>query len=198
MDRIRLLFKLADQETKNGNYQKAIDSYKEIADLADGDIRTEHIANWGMGEIYLNNKEYGKAKLYLNKAVTLDPTEASYRYLLGCAYTYTNEIDEALYHLKKAVELDDTEDIYWNQLGWVMGYNRDFNTGVEYLKKALQINSGNTKTLKDICILYGKNKKWGEAIVCIEEAIRKNPEKEFTDIKKDLEFFKSEFERLST
>ena len=197
MDRIRRLFETADQETMKGNHSKAVEAYKEILRLAENDKRTQHIAHWGIGDIYLNNKQYSKAEYHLKKAVQLDPDEPIYNYLLGCTYTYLQETDRAISHLEKATELDDSQDIYWGQPGWVYGYNRDIDKGIEYLKRALALNPINAKSLKDVCMLYAKNQKWSEALVCIEEAMEQDPDNsEIIRIKQDIEFFESEFKRL--
>ncbi len=45
MDKITKLFKIADQETKKGNYIKAIEAYKDILRLSKNDMRTQHIAH---------------------------------------------------------------------------------------------------------------------------------------------------------
>lgn len=197
MDKITKLFKIADQETEKGNYIKAIEAYKDILRLSKNDMRTQHIAHWGIGDIYLNSKQYNKAKYQLKKAVELDPNESIYHYLLGCTYTYLKEIEKALFHLERATTLDNTNDIYWGQLGWVYGYNRDIEKGIKYLKKSLAINSTNIKSLRDTCMLYSKDYRWSEALVCIEEAMEQDPDdSEIIRIKQYIEYFKSEFERL--
>ena len=78
MDRIVRLFKIVDQETKEGNHIKAVEAYKEILRLSENDKRTQHIAHWGIGDIYLNKKQYIKAKYHLKKAVQLGPYEPIY------------------------------------------------------------------------------------------------------------------------
>jgi len=198
MDKVSNLFKSADRETRNGNYPKAIEHYQEIIKLSQDDTKAQHLAYWGIGEIYLNNKQYDKAELYLIRAINLKPDEPIYHYLLGCTYTYINEIDKAIFHLEKAIALDDSQDVYWDQLGWVYGFNRDVNKGIQYLKKALKINPQNTRALRDICMLYTQIHKWHEALVCIEEALKYEPDnEELFRIREDIEYFKSEFERLS-
>ena len=198
MDKVTSLFNIAESATKDNNFSRAIESYKEILNLSQADIRTQHIANWGIGEIYLNNKEYKKAELYLKRAVDLNPNDANYHYLLGCTYTYKKEIEKSIYHLKKAVELNDSEEIYWNQLGWVLGFHKDINEGINCLKKSLKINPNFTKSLQDICVLYAKNGKFGEADICIDEAIKKDPRNdELVEIKRVVDHFKKEFDRLS-
>lgn len=192
------LFKIADYETKRGNHKKAIESYRQILKLSAPDSKAQHLSHWGIGDLYLNNKQYDKAEYHLKQALRLKQDEPIYHYLLGCTYTYMNKIDDAIIHLEKATTLDSSQDIYWGQLGWVVGYNRDTEKGIKYLKKALTINPCHSKSLQDICILYTKKHKWGEALVCIEEALKHEPSnKDIARIKEDVEFFRSEFERLS-
>ena len=198
MDEIRELFRIADEETNQGNFRKAIESYERALEISAPESSARHIAHWGIGDIYLNNRDYDKAEYHLKQAIRLKKDESTYHYLLGCTYTYTNEVAKAIRHLEKAISLDGTQDIYWGQLGWVVGYNRDTDKGIEYLKKSLSINPGSMKLLKDICILYAKKHKYGEALVCIEEALKQEPDNtDLQSIKSDVEFFRSEYERLT-
>ncbi|OVE78657.1 hypothetical protein BVY01_04820, partial [bacterium I07] len=83
MNDIGDLFEKAGYETKKGNVQKAIKLYKEILELSSGDLRSQHLALWGIGDIYLNQGQYAQAEHHLLKAVKLDPQQWMYRYLLG-------------------------------------------------------------------------------------------------------------------
>lgn len=192
------LFTLADHQTKSAKYQAAIKTYQQILDNSGMNSKAQHLAHWGIGEIHLNNKQYDKAELHLKQALELSPAEPIYHYLLGCTYRYVNNVEGALLHLQKAVDIDPTKEQYWAELGWVVGYNRDVNKGIEYLKKSLSINPKNTASLKDICMLYTKQHKWGEALVCIETALEHDPGNlDISRIKADVEHFRSEFQRLS-
>ncbi len=198
IDNIEELFRIAHNETRAGNLKKAVGLYKRIIELAKDDERAQHIAYWGIGEISLDDEQYAEAEYYLSKAIELAPYESSYHYLLGCTYSYTTEIDKSIKHLKNAVKLDGSMDIYWNQLGWIVGHHRNAEAGIEYLKKSLSINSKNINSYRDLCMLYTKSERFDEALVCIEEAIRLNPDNmELIRIKADIEFFKKEMERLS-
>lgn len=199
MDQIETLFREADRATRDNNFQAAIKAYEQIIEISKSDARAQHIAYWGIGEIYLNNKQYPEAESFLKKAIELAPDEADYHYLLGCTYTYMNKINLAIGHLEKAIELDDSKDIYWDQLGWVYGFNRDVDQGIKYLKRALNLNPSNTRSLRDICLLYTKKNKWNEALVCIEEAMEHDPyDIDILRIKKDIEHFQREFEKTSS
>jgi len=196
-EKIKELFQIANIETKKQNSSKAIKAYEDIIALSQDDIRTRHIAHWGAGDVFLNNHVFDKAEYHLKKAIELEPTEHSYHYLLGCTYTYTNNIEKAVYHLEKAISFDNSIDIYWGQLGWVVGYKIDTEKGIEYLKKALKLNPVSAKLLKDICMLFAKIHKFGEALVCIEEALSIAPDnQEILEIKNQIEFFKNQFKRF--
>lgn len=198
MDKIEKLLLLAADETKAGNYDKAIEAYEEVISMCTETEQAVHLAHWGIGEIYLDNHKYEKAKYHLNKAIELAPNEAGYHYLLGCTCRYTEEIDQSIHHLQKAVELDDSRDIFWCELGWVMGHFRDADKGIEYLKKAMKLNSSNAKTLTDMAMLYASQNKWNEALLCIEEAANHDPDnRQIIEIEERIHFFKNEFERLA-
>jgi tetratricopeptide (TPR) repeat protein len=196
-EQLKKLFTQADKETKRGNLQNAIKAYQEIVKISERDVRAKHIAFWGIGEIYLNAKEYEQAEYYLKEALKLAPDEPSYHYLLGCTYRYKNDIEKALKHLGRATEIDPACDIYWAELGWVYGYNQDIQKGIEYLKKALSINRSNLQALRDICMLYAKNYQFNEALVCIEEAIEQDPGNEgIQRIKEEIENFQKAFHKF--
>ena len=138
-NKIQELFETAEYHTKAGNSAKAIEAYKKVLKLKNIDDEATHLAHWGIGDIYLNLKNYKKAEYHLTKALELEPKQSYYHYLLGCTYTYKNHIEKAIYHLEKAVEIDDSIEIYWGQLGWVVGHKKDFKLGVKYLKCKLQV-----------------------------------------------------------
>ena len=199
MDKIAELFENAAHETKQSNIEKAIKLYKEAVSLSGKDKRVQHLAHWGMGEIYLNNNEYEKAEHHLLEAIALAPEEPYYHYLLGCTYTYLHEIDKAIEHLHKAIEFDDSKDIYWGQLGWLTGFNKDVDKGIQYLKKSLSINPENTRALRDICMLYAKSGKLEVAMVCVEEAQKHDPHnEEISEIREMLGTFKDGFNKSKT
>ncbi|OVE79268.1 hypothetical protein BVY01_02935 [bacterium I07] len=198
MNEIGILFEKADDETKNGNFQKAINLYQQILELSSEDIQSQHLAHWGIGDIYLNQGQYAHAEHHLKQAVELDPQQWRYRYLLGCTYTYMEEIEKAIIELQKTLTLNDSESIVWGQLGWVVGHNRDIDKGIEYLKRSLNLNPANTASLRDICMLYAQQLKFKEALVCIEEAEKWEPENpEIERIRRDIEIFQKHLKKNS-
>lgn len=176
MNELQILFEQASDATKCADFPAAIRAYQQIIGKSGVNSKAHHLAYWGIGEIHLNNGKYGEAKKYLKKALELSPDEPIYHYLLGCTYRYTDEIDASIRHLEKAVAIDPSVEQYWCELGYVVGYNRDGDKGIEYLKKSLSINPANAAALRDICMLYAKQHKWGEALVCIEEAAGHAPD----------------------
>ena len=198
MNDLKKLFEIADRETSAGHPKAAIQAYQRILEQSGLNSKAQHLAHWGIGDIHLNNKQYDKAEAHLKKAVELKPDEPIYHYLLGCTYRYINNVEGALHHLRKAVDLEPGREQFWGELGWVVGFNQDTAKGIQYLKRSLAINPANPNSLRDICMLYVKIRKWAEAQVCIEEALKHDPDNPLIrQIEKDVEFFRSEFDRLS-
>jgi tetratricopeptide (TPR) repeat protein len=194
MDRISPLFEQASQNTIAGNFQAAINAYQDIMDLTAESEQAYHLSCWGIGEIYLNNRQISEAVFFLSKAVELAPRQAHYQYLLGCAFTYENSIDRAIYHLEFAIDLDDSIWQYWNQLGWVVGFNKDVDQGIEFQKKALALNPQVAKPYRDLSVLYSQKQNWNAALLVIEEAIAAQPEDEENhQMKAQLENFRKGF-----
>ena len=197
MKDIKALFEQAAQATEAGHHQVAINAYQLILKQSEPASQAQHLACWGIGEIHLNNKQYDKAESFLKQALELKPDEAIYHYLLGCTYRYVNKVKDAVFHLQRAVDLDPAGEQYWGELGWVIGFNQDVAKGIRLLKKALAINPANPGCLKDICMLYAKQGKWAEAQLCIEEAVKLDPDNaHIQQIEKEVAFFRSEFVRL--
>ncbi len=198
INRIGKLFQVANNETESGNYTRAIEAYHEIIDRYPEDERAVHMAYWGIGDIHLNNSAYEKAEYNFKKALELAPDQADYHYLLGCTYRYTEEIESSIHHLQRAVEIDDSKDIFWCELGWVVGHFRDPEKGIEHLKRAMSINPTNSKALTDMAMLYIGLKKWKEAQLCIEEAIKHDPyNNQIIEIQERLRFFADKLEKLT-
>jgi len=197
MSKIRHLFNSAAEATREGNHPQAIRIYEEILELAAPNSEARHLAHWGIGDIHLNRQELQKAENHLLKAIEIKPDEANYHYLLGCCYTYADRINEAIESLEKALEIKPDSDVMLGQLGWVIGHNVDVDKGIELCKKSLSVNPMNSGSLRDLCMLFCKQSKFGEALVCIEEAEKHNQtDPLIAEVRKKVEFFRKQFEGI--
>jgi tetratricopeptide (TPR) repeat protein len=194
---IRELFAKAGGEMKNGNVDLAIEIYDEILRVASPNSEAIHLAHWGIGDIHLNRKELTDAEFHFRCAIQLNPENADYHYLLGCCLTYAERIEEAIESLETALEFKPDNDVILGQLGWVVGHNVDVDQGIAFCKRALVANPSNSSALRDLCMLYARQMKFGEALVCIEEAEKHNPADPLIDeVRREIEFFRSSYEGL--
>lgn len=197
MSNIRNLFDSAAEATQVGNHSQAIKNYERILDLAPPNSESRHLAHWGIGDIHLNRKELRKAEGHFLKAIDIKPDEANYHYLLGCCYTYADRIDEAIERLEKALEFKPDSDVILGQLGWVIGHNVDSDKGIKLCKESLSVNPMNSGSLRDLCMLFCRQSKFGEALVCIEEAEKHNQtDPLIAAVREKVEFFRKEFDGI--
>ena len=70
----------------------ALSSYRHLLELAPNDLD----ALRGVGNIYYDFEEYGKAVEYYQKYLTFNPEDPRVRTDLGTMYLYTNDIDRAI------------------------------------------------------------------------------------------------------
>ena len=69
-----------------GNFDKAIETYKYILIRYDDSPIAIECANANLGDIYLTLRQLDKAEAYIKKAISCDPKKPDYRYLLGFVY----------------------------------------------------------------------------------------------------------------
>ena len=194
---IQRLFENAGAQTRQGEFDAAIASYEMILSEAPLNSDARHLAHWGIGDIHLNRKNLPEAEAHLMKAIELKSDEANYHYLLGCCYTYADEVEKAIAALETADRQKPDNDTILGQLAWVVGYHVDTEKGIELCKKALTINPDNFSCFRDLCMLYAKELKFAEALVCIEEAQKRQPDNELIErVRQDVEIFRSAYNRL--
>lgn len=77
----------------------ALSSYRHLLELAPNDLD----ALRGVGNIYYDFEEYGKAVEYYQKYLTFNPEDPSVRTDLGTMYLYTNDADQAIAEYQKVL-----------------------------------------------------------------------------------------------
>jgi tetratricopeptide (TPR) repeat protein len=108
----------------------ALSSYQHVLELMPNDLP----ALRGIGNVYYDFEEYGKAKEYYEKYLTLSPEDPSVRTDLGTMYLYAKDTDRAIKEYQTVV--DKKPDFF-------QAY---FNLGVAYHEK------GNVEKARDILV----------------------------------------------
>jgi tetratricopeptide (TPR) repeat protein len=146
--------------------------------------------------IFLDGNKVDDAKAYLNKAISLDPKNASYYFALGTLYDKQQDSDNATANYLKAIEFkDDYFDAYYN-LG-ALYYNKgvkqvdianavpsnqaekydaekekadvEFRKAIPFMEKAHEINPTDKFTLESLKTLYYRLKMLDKHAEIIEK-----------------------------
>jgi tetratricopeptide (TPR) repeat protein len=108
------------------------------------------------GLFYLENKEYDKAILLFNKALSIDSNYFYSNFNLGKVYCYKGLDEEAYKRFKKALEIDPKRFEPHYYLGFIYGKRREYDKAIKELETVLKIDSNNIQARQDLAILRGK------------------------------------------
>lgn len=145
----------ADQQEKQGKKRSKIPSPEELQALlkkyqnAIRDNPQDFSAHFKLGEIYVMLERYSDAIPPLREAMRVDNYDMESPFLLGKSLVILGRDDEALEHLKKAHEL---------------------NYESEQVRKFL------AEAHKNMCVVYGKLKRYGDAAREFKDAIKAKPD----------------------
>ncbi|MEW5822279.1 MAG: tetratricopeptide repeat protein, partial [Cyanobacteriota bacterium] len=101
-NRVELLYNLALNEYKIGDYQDSIDHLHKVIEIAPGFT----LAYYNLGTLYYNLKEYDESIKYLTRAVKLNPVLIDAHFNLGLAYMSDEKINEAAKHFESCLNID--------------------------------------------------------------------------------------------
>ena len=71
---------------EQGNFDRAIETYKYVLIRYDETPIAVECANANLGDIYVTLGKLDSAEYYLKKAINCDPRKPDYHYLLGFVY----------------------------------------------------------------------------------------------------------------
>ena len=103
-------FEKANKSYKNGNYDKAIETYKKAIE-----IRPDYAnAYFNMGLSYVKKGNYDKVIEAYKKCIEYEPENARAYYLIGWSYGNKGNYDKAIEAYKKAIEIKpDNANAYY-------------------------------------------------------------------------------------
>ncbi len=148
-------------EREAGKYEDAAKTYEEVLDQIEKDKelkKEEHDAFAGevrytLSQLYMETNQVDKATANLEKAVALEPDNATYKNDLGYIWAdHDKNLDQAEKLIRKALELDRKErkegkvsaeedhdnGAYLDSLGWVLYKKKQYKEALEAMKKAVE------------------------------------------------------------
>lgn len=142
------------------NNSKAIDEYT----ISIKNIPDKSYFYYVRGKSYLNNKQYDKAILDFNEAISLDSNKYEYYYgERALAYRKLKNYDMAVKDAKKALEINDNYYLAYNELGDIALDNKEYNESLDYFEKVVNVNSKYYYAWVRIGDIYFQLKKYNKA-----------------------------------
>jgi len=156
------------------NYEKAIEIYRYILlRYSDNDIAVEY-ANAYLGDAFLTIGQLELAESHIKKAISQNPDNPGYHYILGFTYSKKCEWKESIREFEVAVAKEPINGEYLRGLGWAVSGSGDRMKGLAYLHKAVELAPTNLNILTDLAVAYlslrniDKAKEYSEKAVLID------------------------------
>jgi tetratricopeptide (TPR) repeat protein len=104
----------------------------------------------GLGILYLQQKEYEKARKSLEKALDLDKGDISILNSLGLAYVRQNMVDEGIAKYRIALAIDASDERVLFNLAIALEMKNDLNGAREMLQRAIAANASFEKAKRNL------------------------------------------------
>ena len=107
-----------------------------------------------LGELYLKEGQYHKARRCLSIALAHNPTSAHYHFLMGRCHDWDEEADdnEAIQHYRVATELSPRQALFHSVYGLLLTYMNDGVEGTEHLRRAVELNPTDPEIRYNYCV----------------------------------------------
>ena len=162
---------LADSYSEKGRYKKAIDSYRDILQLAPRDID----AFIGLSDIYVTMGNYTKAAETLEEAVRTCPYSVNILVRLANIYKETNDLDKAIEFLKKDIELNPGSAPSHAGLADVYASKGDYDAAIKHYNAAIKINPKSIDACAGLAEIYARKADYTRSIEYYHEALKLSP-----------------------
>ncbi len=125
-------------------------------------------------------KDYEAGIATINNAISIDPENSYYFYLLGFGYYSANKNKMALEAFKQSQEMDPYFAETYGLMAHVYIEQKDFNKGLATANEGLEIDPENITCLNARSIALNKMHKTDDAINTMQNALAQDPDNEYT------------------
>jgi len=165
----------AKDHIEQRQYDKAIDIYKYIlVRYGDNPVAVEY-ANAYLGDLFLTLRKLDLAEDHIKKAISVEPENPSYRYILGFIYSIQRQWDEAIPEFEAALDKDPKNGEFFRGLGWAIYSGGDMAKGLNILEEARRLEPANAYILTDLAAAYLSGLQLHKARKCAERALHIDP-----------------------
>ncbi len=176
---------LAENYLNDGQFDKALEQYKVIADANPEDAQTY----LRMSEIYRRQGKYDDALDSLKKAQAMVPDALEVPYNIAVVYEAQGRYDDAIRILQDLLKKTEKADnsysqadrnnrgIFIERLGMIYRDQENYPAAVDAFRKMIPLGDDNAKTAyQEIIDSYRDAKEWTQATATAKEAVQKMPD----------------------
>jgi tetratricopeptide (TPR) repeat protein len=153
-DDLRDIYLQASKCHKEGDWQGAIEAYKELVDLLPRNSEALPSIYGLIGFFYYKVENYGEAARYNKKYIKYYPDDDSAHYGLGVMYLLLGKIVRAIQSLKEAIKLSPEDEEYHSLLGYLYAKSQEWRLAEKHYKESIRLKSDFEKPYKYLAELY--------------------------------------------
>ncbi len=163
-------YNMAIYHRKNGNYNKALESYETAARLYPESLMP--LINSSV--LYSNMGNQAKAEENLRKAFAVAPENVAVNLNLGLLLAEKGEIEEAEKSLKNALRVDPKQAVAAYNLG-VIASQHSMNEAINYVQIAVDVMPENPRYAYTLAFYQFKDNQKSKAVKTLKMIIDKTP-----------------------
>lgn len=131
-----------------------------------------------LGYIYNDLDKFESANLFLEQALSLDPSNVDVLIDLAYANEMSGDFEKAIEYNNRLLDVDPYSFEGWANIGKLYSMNEQYDKAVDAFDFALTINEGDISVLKMKALSLYLNENVEEAIRIFEDCLRQSPDDE--------------------
>ena len=128
-----------------------------------------------LGQVYLREAQYDKARMAFQTAIGLAPTEASFRINLGGLDAKQGKLDDALAGFQKALDLKPDHPLALFNLGTVYALKGEMDKALESFQRAERAGPPSHALLNSMAQVYERKGQLDRAADCLRRSLALRP-----------------------
>jgi len=164
-----VLLMLGNCYSLQGLENKAYDFYQR-AEKYSFDDRDELLYNIGVG--YVQNGDYPRAVIFLEKAYHENPKNDSVVYDLAFSYDKLGNDEKSVLYYNEYLDLDPFSESAWYNLGIIYTRREEYDKAIEAYDFALAIDENYSSALFNKANTLSTSEKYKEALTCYLDYLR--------------------------
>jgi len=162
---------IAVQNFNTGNYEQALEGFKEVLDIDPNDVD----AYGYIGYIYFSQGNYEATIDYYQQAIALDPTNRLMLESLASAYLKNDQKEEAIQTYEAIVAMDNDKDILL-KIAHIYAEEEEIDSAQEAYERAIELDPEFSVAYLELGSMLYDMDTFEEAIPFLEKASKYYPD----------------------